>query len=461
MNRRISRRLYLFPALLPLAEIVPLLLGAMGAVAGVAGFSFRDTWVRHRYKMLSIALVLFMAAGAVVVYYMPDRDLKDAGSRLIPEDQLPKTVYFEAPEDPAAPEASEAFAEARSQAVGKQILAPPVISNGVLVTATYKGTVEAYRPRTLKPLWSITFNEPIIALTEKDGVSYVGEGLHHTRVAALTAVRHDGKILWRREIVGHVEEPAAILPEEGMVLTGSGPGGLWALDIDKGIALWHAQIGHMDSRPFFHEGVIYAHAQNEGETESGFLYAIDAKEGKVLWRVSLPGQPWGEPVLLDDGKTLLTTTGRGQIGVLRDTDAGWAHTISIPEKKVIWSREIGGMPLQPGLMIRSQHASIHTLKSGEVVAIEPDDGNMLWRLHTGSDVQASGALSDTPEPLVAVVSFEGFIHIIRAKDGVLLAKREVPKGSTSSPLFDGDELYVATPYNITVFKGIKALAATK
>lgn len=459
-----KRRLYLFPALLPLVEIVPWLLTALGAVAGLAGFSFGAFWGKHRGGILAFGLLCFIAAGATVAANRPDKVVREEGSQLIAESQLPKAVML-SNDVPSVAEDNRAkkFDEVRKQRVKKQILATPLMVDGMLLIATYKGTVEAYDPQNGAALWSVALKEPILAFTaDKNGIVYAGEGLHTAKVSGLTAIRAtDGKVLWRREFLGHVEEPPAVLPEEGLVVTGSGPASIWALDIDDGDVEWHTDIGHMDSRSLVYDGVVYAHAKKDEDNAQGFFHALDADDGEVLWQIPLPGQPWGEPVLHKDRKTILTTSGIGQIGLNKETDAGWAHAISVDDKKIIWTKELQNMPLQPGLYIAEQDIIIETLKNGGLVALNAKDGSVVWNATVGASIQSVATLiMHLKVPLVAVTSFDGVFSILRASDGVELARRMVPKGTTSSPLVTGDKVYVATPYDITVFSGLVALAET-
>ena len=77
---RLSGRLYIFPALIPMVEILPWLLTAVGAVAGASQAAF---WSRHRRKILGFAAVCFIAAGATVVWSHTQKPSEAEGSRLL------------------------------------------------------------------------------------------------------------------------------------------------------------------------------------------------------------------------------------------------------------------------------------------------------------------------------------------------------------------------------------------
>jgi outer membrane protein assembly factor BamB len=120
---------------------------------------------------------------------------------------------------------------------------------------------------------------------------------------------------------------------------GSGAGHFWCLDLtkrgdvsskgddfnpaspaNKGSALiWHFG-GYIDPRPprgrriymgrscstcAIHDGLVYA------SDMEGFLYCLDAKDGKKYWEHEMPGGVWGSPLWVD-GKIYLGTE-RGQM----------------------------------------------------------------------------------------------------------------------------------------------------
>lgn len=459
-------RLYFFPAVLPLVEIVPWLLTAIGAAAGAAGL-FQG---KHRNKTLFAALVFFLAAGVVVYTALPGKAVRHEGTRAIPEVEFPIPVVHNVI-SPEKPLMLGSFGELWSQSVQKQILASPVIAAGYMVLGTYDGHVEAYSLKNGTLVWSLALKNPVFSIgAGKEGLIYIGEGLHHTQVAALTVVdASNGKILWQREFLGHLEEHPAISPDGEMLWLGAGPGGLWALEAHDGNVLWHRKIGHMDSTPLFLDGVLYAQAQQEDVQvgtkrfeDKSFLYALNADDGINIWHSSLPGQPWGEPVAHVDGEILLTTSGQGQIGVQKNTDRGWAQGVALLDGKVNWQVELPGMPVQPGIYVPQSDMLILTVKGGDIIALHGKDGAVAWRARIGTEFQtAASPVIVGGEMLVAAATYDGQLSILRGADGAVLAKRSIPKGTTSSPVIADNALYVTTPYKITAFGGIHALIEEK
>jgi len=68
LTRRYSGTLFFFPALLPLAALLPWLLTALGGVAALASFSLPSFWRKYR-RALTVFAVLCVAAGAGTYMY--------------------------------------------------------------------------------------------------------------------------------------------------------------------------------------------------------------------------------------------------------------------------------------------------------------------------------------------------------------------------------------------------------
>lgn len=164
----------------------------------------------------------------------------------------------------------------------------------------------------------------------------------------------------------------------------SGKDVAWAKKESDGSPLWSTPFAQKDrgegpnSTPTFHNGKVYV--LNCG----GELACLDARSGKVDWRVNyqkdlggrmMSGWGYSESVLIDGDKLICTPGGdRAAVAALKPatgeviwksevTNAGGAGYAS-PVKAVI-----GGVPMYITLLG----------KSGGVVAVHADTGKLLWR----------------------------------------------------------------------------------
>lgn len=455
-------RLHFFPALLPLVEIVPLLLAAVGAIATASG----AIWHRRRAVVCLAAAVVILSLGGIgIAIYMrtPDSALRYDGTRDISPENYDRLVLLSAPKAAGdMPPPMDNFDEVYFSAVDTPILATPAVVAGQLVLGTYKNTAEGFDILTGEKLWQLPQREPVFTIGAGGGNTvYVAEGLHHTRAAMISKITlPDARIEWQRQFLGHIESPPALNETGDRIFMPAGDGGLWALRADDGGVIWHAPIGHTDATPLLAGGVIYAAAQPDPTVAQSVFYALDADTGAVKWRVKLPGQPWGAPMMNHDGTAIITTTGRGQIGVKRDNDAGWAMALSPADGRLLWQRDLADMAIDPGAYLPDGDLAIFTLKSGKIIALEGRTGTVKWEETVGAEFMASAIVIERgagKPPLVAATTSDGVFTLRDAKSGQQLRRRSVLSGASSAPVVAGDRIYVTTPYRIYVYGGLGSL----
>lgn len=453
---------YFFPAFLPLIELVPWLMTVIGVVVGAAGFSIPALWQKHKQIILGTSVFCFVVAMSVFAYSLPDAEVRHQGTRLIQQADFPVVHLYGQPEA-VKPGSMKNFGEIWSVPVQKHIFSSPVIAGDLLIYGSYELSIEAISRKNGKPVWSLPQNDFVFSLSKgKDGTIYAGEGLHYTKAASLTSLdAQTGKINWRREFLGHIEELPALDEASGRLWTGTGPGGLWALDSSNASVLWHKALGHIDSMPLVLDGVLYVPAQIDENIHKTVFFALNAKSGKILWELPQPGQPWGSPLINKTEKIILTTTGRGQIGATKKTDKGWAHAVSLKGKQ-LWRTELPGMPLQPAIYLSQDDLVIYTIKTGEIVALNVSDGSVAWQAKAGEKFMAPATLiSHFDEPMIATTSGDGIFSIRNARTGDALARRMVGKDVAASPVADGDIIYVMTKSEVTAFGGLGSLVEKK
>lgn len=454
--------LYFFPALLPLAELAPLLLALLGAATGATKILTPAFWRRYKWPLLTLLVVCIGAAIALYVNRMPDKETAMAGTRAIDPTEFLVPQYFAkaAPRPVASP---AGFMEIWSVPTKEQILSTPLIMDDILIFGSYSKTIEAISLRDGMRVWTLPQKAPVFSLTAgADNMVYAENGLHFDQTAALSAIDPlTGKTKWQREFLGHLEEKITIDPDAGMLWLGVGPGGLWALATEDGRVKWHKPLGHIDCEPLLKDGVIYVPAQVDENTFKSVFYALKAKSGDVLWTLDQPGQPWGIPITDKTGRIILTSTGIGQIGVERDTDKGWAQGISV-DGKLLWEVELPGTPVAPAVYIPESDIVIYTTKNGVIIALKASDGTMVWQEKVGHEFHSGPTLIEGYDvPMVASTSYEGIFTIRDGRTGQEFVRRMVGTGVNSSPVIHNDVVYATSAYKITAFAGLHSLGGSE
>jgi outer membrane protein assembly factor BamB len=197
---------------------------------------------------------------------------------------------------------------------------------------------------------------------------------------------------------------------------------------------------------------VYFSSQPDEKKKEATLWALSQTDGSEQWNFPLPGQPWGSPEQGVDPETLLTTTGIGQVGVTLETDHGWAHALrKNGTKKLIWTHELPGNPIELGRVLRSEGLIFYVLTKGEVFALHANDGSIAWTKKLSGPVQADPVLIENPPTLI---TFEngGLLSAFGAIDGKLIYSQKLPVGGSSAPLVVEDGFIAVTPYRLVRFQ---------
>jgi outer membrane protein assembly factor BamB len=280
----------------------------------------------------------------------------------------------------------------------------------------------------------------------------------------LLAVALDtGKKVWLKKLgLALSAGPAA---GYGMVVVGSTKGAVIALDAASGRVLWKTRVNsELLSAPAIGEKVVVMRAVD------GHLHGFDARNGNELWsveqqvpRLSLRGT--AIPVIakevaisgFDNGKVMavsLTTGdtvwdtalasphGRTELDRLVDVDSavrvlgdnvfavgfqGRTAMLALDSGQVWWAHD---MSSERGLSLDDDNLFV-TQSDGIVVALRQRDGSEVWR---NDKLKRRGlTVPAVTSTAVAVADYQGYLHWLDKKTGVLVARQRVAKYRVSNP----------------------------
>jgi len=311
----------------------------------------------------------------------------------------------------------------------------------------------------LVPVWSYSLNDlqggegfPIV----KDGVIYVTTHNSTSAVDALT-----GRAIWRvvheyppetlRVVCcGIVNRGAAIY--EGMIIRALMDNRLVALDAKTGKEAWTTKSpdpvttanGYaMTGAPLIVNGVVITGVAGAEFSHRGLLEGYDAKTGKHLWRTyTIPAK--GEPGS-DSWEGDSQLTGGGSSWVTGTYDA---------ELDLVYWGIGNPAPWNP----RARKGD--NLFTNAVFAIRPKTGERVWYYQaTPQDpfdydavqtpIIGNVNVGGTPRKVVMQPNRNGFLYVLDAKDGKLLAANAFGKVNWAS----GVDLKTGRPMVTDVFKG--------
>ena len=209
----------------------------------------------------------------------------------------------------------------------------------------------------------------------------------------------------------------ALTLSAGVAYLGTLDHAVYALHASNGTVLWRQQVdGWVNSQPLVSGGVIYVSTfvgQNGpyGEVPPGYLYALGASDGRILWRHTTNGYPSLTPSA--DGSTLYLAA---QDGI--DALQAWSG-------KVLWYQAftadqsvVSDTPIVANGIVYA--ASSISWGSGTVYALDASDGRLLWHYQHGTvftQLVSHGVLY--------LGAADGTLAALRANNGQQIWQRQI------------------------------------
>lgn len=326
----------------------------------------------------------------------------------------------------------------------------PAIDGEKIYTVDHEGIVTALNRQNGKKLWSAKVTKEfsgwmgslVYSFKEKDlnhgitgGISYADGllyiGNYAGEVIALSAT--NGKEVWRKQLKGEVSSVPQTNGQVVAVQTMNGK--LFVLDAKTGADMWFFENPppvltlRGSAAPLVTDSAIFAGFAN------GRLMAFNPSNGLILWeqRMALPkGRSELDRMvdihaspLIKDGILFVGTyqgriaaVARGTGGSVWGVDGSTSENLAAADDKLFVSQS-----------------------DGKVIAYSLTSGEQLWQNEKLLRRRLSGP--QVFGDYVAVVDFEGFMHVLNQSNGELAARDKVDRKGVRAPMLtDGTILYV-------------------
>ena len=222
---------------------------------------------------------------------------------------------------------------------------------------------------------------------------------------------------------------------DGMVDVGTMDNAVYALRASDGDLLWHYNTagpvgGPVASSPVVVDGIVYVNANVDQGLNyiTGYIYALRAGDGKLLWRYTT------------DGYVYSPTVASGVIYV--DSQAGSVTALRASDGALLWRYTARG-PVAASLAVNGiVYVLITNIDQSPdyLYALRASDGKLLWR--TPGYAYAPIVVND----VVYITSRDG-LSALRARDGTLLWRYALAGTGFSGPtILDGVVYTVAAKY---------------
>ncbi len=439
---------------MPLASFLPGLLAAAGILATFIRKLSKNNIMKKCFTIFSIVLLL----GSVFLFYSKYQKLNalNKDSILTPKDKLPEvivlhdeTVHFEKV-------TSKQFELVWSKLINDKVYSQIQLQNDEIYLGTLKGKVFNIHSTDGLIKYEIQKSQPILArpFVHKDLI-ILSEGAHHSVQSSLSV--YDSKIhkvIWQREIPGHIEMDGVIDQKKNIYYFGAGPSGVWGLHLTDGKVMFHDRCGHVDATPIIYENALYVNCGVDDNKKLSQMIEYDLKTGfKKKSSANLQGDPWGVPIIND--KNIYVLTGVGQIGDIQENEKGYLHKINL-DLNIIKSVELKSMPLFYLDIIND--SILFTLKDGTTQIRDLDLLELRKEWNVGSPINTKPTIFTIKDKkFISFVTKNGKFLIQDLEKYKTIYETEIATDSVTSPFVKEDDIYVSTQIELLKFSGLKYL----
>ena len=297
-----------------------------------------------------------------------------------------------------------------------------------------------------------------------------------TRYLPARGVKPPFEKLWR-----YTQRPLLEFPPiyvDGVLYAVNNSGFAFALNARTGAKLWERRIGRLNaSSPAYSKGRLYI-----VNLVPGHIVKLDAKNGRIIWKKSLPGRAESSPVVVgnsvyfgcEDGKLYSVSTVNGNVrwatqlsGPVKAAPAyyggrlyvgdygGSMNAVDAKTGKLIWSTGSLGTGISGGEFYSTPAVAFGRVYAGNnddrVYSFDMSDGELAWTYSTGGYAYSAPAVASTKHspPTVYIGSFDGNIYALNAKNGEVRWSRSAGGQVVGSLSAIGEIVYVANFTNQT------------
>ncbi len=255
----------------------------------------------------------------------------------------------------------------------------PILSDGMLFSATLDGTLRARDPFTGEILWTRHLGDQYYytgTMVGHEGVLYATfYGSSGGYVYALN--EYTGDTIWVVGSESGLDFNARVMMgySDGLVFGSAWGGQIYALNATDGSVVWAYQTGDLPfGGPSINAGVVYM------ASVGGTVFALDEFSGSLVWSASLDGTTTSSPLYAN--------------GLIYEgTYSGTMYALDASTGGVVWST--GGFNLIDVSTPAYDGTAIYFGDFNyEYVALDASDGTLLWRTSVSGPVATSPALAN-------------------------------------------------------------------
>ncbi|OCX52173.1 metallophosphoesterase [Mucilaginibacter sp. PPCGB 2223] len=300
-----------------------------------------------------------------------------------------------------------------------------------LVLADTKGLIFALNNETGKRLWAYATGGKIYSTPAVSGDKVVVGSSDHD-VYCLNI--NTGKLLWKQQAAGPVLGSAVI--SNNIAYIGASDGHFRAIDMNTGKLVWDFDRvkGFVVDKP-----LIYRHTVYFGDWANG-LYALDMTSGKLIWQWSN-----GSSNRMFSAAACYPVAADGRLFIVAPDR--YMTALDAADGKVLWRRLDPKIRVRESMGLSADSALVYVkTMDGQVlgVSVKADSMHVAWRaaIQLPYELDPSPIIED--HGAVYIPTHSGIVHAIEAQTGKILWGYKISNSLVNPVQPDGNTVYVST-----------------
>lgn len=324
---------------------------------------------------------------------------------------------------------------------GGAVRSSPILSKGILFIGSSDGFLYALDSATGTERWKFNAKDPIVS-TPAVASDTVYFGTRDGRFIALDTTTGknvwtvktgiDTALAWGYESGDFFTSSPTIA--ENQVFFGGGDGFLYALELKSGKELWKFQTGgRIRSTPAVNDdGTVFVGSFD------GKLYAVERDTGKLKWSYETEGAKLNSGDFGYDRRSIQSSPAIWKNTVLFGARDGFLYAVESGSGKLLWryDHKISWVNSSPAVVDGMVYGASSDGRFVNCVDIE--SGKELWRFKTDSLVWSSPAVTQN---FFYVGDWAGNLYALDRTKGTEVWRFKTGKRILTSPILDDGKLF--------------------
>jgi eukaryotic-like serine/threonine-protein kinase len=237
----------------------------------------------------------------------------------------------------------------------------------------------------------------------------------------------------------------------GVVYVGSLDGYMYALNADNGKIMWKFQTpGQIESSPAVTDGAVFFTVQ---EPTTGMLYKLDANTGDLLWKQVLPYEH-----MFTGGTEMMGSPSVAEGMVFTSANLRTYYAINEQTGAYVWNFSDASASEFIYMAPIYVNGNVFIIDKFSIACLNATTGRQNWSFFTGDELYIAPSYADGK---IYDVTSERRIFVLDANNGgAKIANYTMPSSSWSSPTIANGRLYIGcNDWSLYCFSGYPESAA--